>query len=219
MSPQDELQNRGSTFFGEAKRNQFYVQSVKGEPIDTRDLYKAAKVIGKYRDLNRSEAEILETFAMKRFNFMIALEYEALRPKYEAKAQQIEQRQLQKKKSLAQSSGRISPQQATVHMEKVELETKNLMASLQVDWKAEAQNLARTKLGASEFALAVKAEKEKSLVGIAHIVADGVKISKSLLELEKPLLVLDERPIISLDGKVITVLQAEPVDLSNVESD
>lgn len=204
-----------TTMFGSPATTTTIYGEANAEGVRLGEVAAAAKVVGKWRRLKVDEREIIRRVAEQRFGFLVALEREALRTKYEPRRAAVREkariRTAQVKAELQR--GNIAAATARAEQQKIQREEQQLLGALEVDWMAEARAMAKRRYG-SNFGIAVESENDKHVVAMADVYGDTLQVAISLYTVNRPLIVVDKKEKIRHNGRAVAVLEGPPVKLS-----
>ncbi|WP_138084464.1 hypothetical protein [Phragmitibacter flavus] len=185
-----------------------------GEGIKAMEVAEAARIVGRLRRLNVSEREIIRRVAEERFNFLVALEREALRTKYEIRKAEVRRGALARVSKVQSGvrQGKMAASVARAEQQKIAREEQQLLGALEVDWMAEAREMAKRRYG-SNFGIAVESEADKHVVAMADVYGDTLRVAISLYTVNRPVVVVDKVEKIQHNGRAIAVFSGPPVNL------
>ena len=194
--------DRGGSVFGPKKGDTTtFVASTDG-PVELGNLVKVAKTIRKYKDLNASEAAILQALAQQKFDGMVVREMKILEKKYEAKKKVVRAKtqkkvaEVRREATVKRKAAATAPPekrkviiaeiekeeiQAVAVVEKQEVQE---VAQIEQEKKVEAINIAKTKI--SGIAVPVKNPEGKQVIAIHNkISTEGVvSVAKAAYEVD-----------------------------------
>lgn len=197
----DPMDRGGSVFGPEKGGATIYVASADG-PVKVGNLVKVAKTIRKYKNLNASEAQILQALAQQKFDGMVVREMKILEKKYEAKKKVVRAKtkkrvdEVRRKATVKRKAAAAAPPEKrkaiVAEIEKevveqiaaVEREEVQQVKQIETEHRIEAINVAKAKV--SGIAVPVKNPEGKQVIAVHEKISSQgvVSVAKAAYEVD-----------------------------------